>query len=325
MKIVILDAATLGNDLSFDRLRELGDLTVYQTTAQEDVAKRIQDCDAVILNKLKLTLDILSSAKNLKLICETATGYDNIDLEAARKLGIAVCNVPGYSTPSVVQVTLAMALSLATNLPEFSENVSSGKYSKGNCANTLTPVFHELSGKTWGIVGYGNIGKGVADVARALGCKILVCRNHPDGSDECVDIDTLCKNSDIISIHTPLSDSTRGLINEDRIATMKRDTIIINVARGAVTDEKAIAAAILEGRLGGFGCDVYSVEPFRADHPFYSLLGHPRVCLTPHMAWGSYESRVRCLDTVTDNIRAFYAGEKQNRVDHDATGQNLHI
>lgn len=315
MKIVILDAATLGDDLSFDGLQKLGELTVYQTTAQEDVAERICACDVVILNKLKLTSEILSSAKDLKLICETATGYDNIDLEAAKRLGIAVCNVPGYSTPSVVQVTLAMALSLATNLPEFSENVSSGAYSSGNCANTLTPVFHELAGKTWGIVGYGNIGKGVADVARALGCKILVCRNHPDGSDECVDIDTLCKNSDVISIHTPLSDSTRGLISAERISSMKKDTVIINVARGAVTDEKAIADAILEGRLGGFGCDVYSVEPFRADHPFYSLLGDPRVCLTPHMAWGSYESRVRCLDTVTDNIRAFYANEKQNRVD----------
>ena len=317
MKIVILDAATLGDDLTFDSLRELGELTVYKTTEQCKVAERISDCDVVILNKLKLTREILSAAKHLRLICETATGFDNIDVSAARALGIAVCNVPGYSTPSVVQVTLAMALSLTTNLPDFSQYVSSGAYSSGNCANTLTPVFHELAGKTWGIVGYGNIGRGVADVARALGCKILICRNHPDDSAECVDIDTLCKSSDIISIHTPLSNSTRGLISAERIASMRSDAIIINVARGAVTDEKAIADAILEGRLGGFGCDVYSIEPFREDHPFYALLKHPRVCLTPHMAWGSYESRVRCLDTVTDNIRAFYAGEKQNRVDQD--------
>ena len=315
MKIVMLDAATLGDDLTFERLRDLGELTVYASTEQDEVAERIRDCDVVILNKLKLTRDILSSAKALRLICETATGFDNIDVSAARELGIAVCNVPGYSTPSVVQLTLAMALSLATNLPDFAENVSSGAYSAGNCANTLTPVFHELYGKTWGIVGYGNIGKGVADVVCALGCKILVCRNHPDGSDECVDIDTLCKNSDVISIHTPLSESTRSLINAERIASMKRDAIIINVARGAITDEAAIANAILEGRLGGFGCDVYSVEPFRADHPFRALLGHPRVCLTPHMAWGSYESRVRCLDTVTDNIRVFYTDGIQNRVD----------
>ena len=163
MKTVILDAATLGNDLSFDRLRELGELTVYPTTAQDEVAERISECDVVILNKLKITADILKTAKNLKLICETATGFDNIDVQAARQRNIAVCNVPGYSTPSVVQVTVAMALSLATNLPDFTENVSSGAYSRGGSANTLTPVFHELCGKTWGIVGYGNIGRQVAD------------------------------------------------------------------------------------------------------------------------------------------------------------------
>ena len=315
MKIVMLDAGTLGDDLSFDALRELGELTVYRYTEQDEVSTRLADCDVVILNKLKLTREILSNAKKLKLVCETATGFDNIDLVAARELGIAVCNVPGYSTPSVVQVTLAMALSLATNLPDFAENVASGEYSKGTCANTLTPVFHELSGKVWGIIGYGNIGRGVADVARALGCKILVCRNRPDGSDEYVDIDTLCKEADIISIHTPLNDSTRGLISKARIDSMKQDAMIINVARGAVTDERAIAEAILSGKLGGFGCDVYSVEPFKEDHPFYSLLGHKRVCLTPHMAWGSYESRNRCLATIADNIRAFYSNEIQNRVD----------
>lgn len=315
MKTVMLDAGTLGDDLSFDALREFGELIVYKATEQSEVAQRISDCDTVILNKLKLTREILSRAKNLKLICETATGFDNIDISAARELGIAVCNVPGYSTPSVVQVTLAMALSLATNLPEFTETVVSGAYSRGNCANALTPVFHELSGKTWGVVGYGNIGRGVADVARALGCKILVCRNHSDGSNECVNIDTLCKEADIISIHTPLNDATRGFINKERIASMKRDAIVINVARGAVTDEGAIARAILDGRLGGFGCDVYSAEPFRDDHPFHALLGHRRVCLTPHMAWGSFESRARCLSTIADNIRAFYSGEKQNRVD----------
>ena len=269
----------------------------------------------MILNKLKLTRQILEQAKSLKVISETATGYDNIDVSAARELGIAVCNVPGYSTPSVVQLTVAMALSLATNLSAFADSVSSGEYSRGDCANRLTPVFHELSGRTWGVFGYGSIGRGVADVARALGCRILVCRANPDGSDECVDLDTLCRESDIISIHTPLNDATRGAINEGRIAMMKRDAIVINVARGAVTDEQALAKAVLDGRLGGLGCDVYSAEPFGREHPFYALLGHPRVCLTPHMAWGSYESRVRCLNTVTDNIRVFMSGGRQNRVD----------
>ena len=315
MRIVILDAQTLGADLSFDGLSALGELTVYENTAKDEVVAHLGDSEVAILNKVKLTADILAAAKHLKLICEMATGFDNIDLAAARAHGIAVCNVPGYSTPSVVQLTAAMALSLSTNLSDFSAHVSSGRYSAGKSANMLTPVFHELCGKTWGIVGYGSIGRGVAAVARALGCRLLVCRKNPDPSPECTDIDTLCQSADIISIHTPLSDTTRALINKERIAMMKRDAILINVARGAVTDEAAVADAILEGRLGGFGCDVYSTEPFSGDHPFAALLGHPRVCLTPHMAWGSYEARVRCLDTTIGNIRAFFAGEKQNRVD----------
>ena len=315
MRIVILDAQTLGADLSFDGLSALGELTVYQSTAPDEVVAHLGDCEVAILNKVKLTADVLSAAKNLKLVCEMATGFDNIDLSAARAHGIAVCNVPGYSTPSVVQLTAAMALSLSTNLADFSAHVSSGRYSAGQSANMLTPVFHELCGKTWGIVGYGSIGRGVAAVARALGCRLLVCRKNPDASPECTDIDTLCKNADIISIHTPLNDSTRALINKERIAMMKRDAILINVARGAVTDEGAVADAILDGRLGGFGCDVYSTEPFGEGHPFRALLGHPRVCLTPHMAWGSYEARVRCLETTIGNIRAFFAGEKRNRVD----------
>ena len=314
MRIAILDAATLGADLSLDGLGALGELDVYPTTAPAEVAERLVGCEVVVLNKVKLTREILASAKDLRLICETATGFDNIDVAAAREYGIAVCNVPGYSTPSVVQLTVAMALSLATNLPDFAGHVSSGEYSRGESANMLTPVFHELCGKTWGIVGYGNIGRGVADVARALGCRVLVCRRNPDASQGCVDIDTLCKNADVISVHTPLSAETRSLISRERIAVMKRDAILINVARGAVTDEAAVADAILEGRLGGFGCDVYSTEPFGEGHPFHKLLGNRRVCLTPHMAWGSYEARVRCLDTVIDNIRAFYGGEAKNRV-----------
>ena len=311
----MLDVANVGEDLPLDGLCALGELTAYPTTAQSEVAERIADCDVVILNKVKLSRELLASAKDLKLICVTATGYDNIDLAAAREYGIAVCNVPGYSTPSVVQLTLAMALSLATNLPDFAAHVSSGEYSRGRSANRLTPVFSELCGKTWGIVGYGNIGRGVAAVARALGCRILACRANPDFSDECTDIDTLCQNADIISIHTPLNEKTRGLISRARIASMKQNAILINVARGAVTDEAAIAEAILAERLGGFGCDVYSTEPFGEAHPFHALLGHRRVCLTPHMAWGSYEARVRCLDTVAENIRVFLDGGLCNRVE----------
>lgn len=312
MKLVLLDAGTLGADLSLDPFRALGDLTVYESTAPEEVAARIAGADVVMQNKTRVTREALSGS-GVKIICEAATGYDNIDLAAAREFGVAVCNVPGYSTPSVVQVTAAMVLSLATHLPAFTAHVASGDYTRGGAANKLTPVYHELSGLTWGVVGYGNIGKGVADVARALGCRVLVNRAHAD--ENSVSLETLCRASDVISLHTPLNDSTRGLIGEKEIALMKPGVILVNVARGAVTDEAAVARAVLSGKIGAFGCDVYGREPFGEDHPFHALLGRDNVALTPHMAWGSYEARVRCRDTMVSNIRAFFAGARQNRVD----------
>jgi len=315
MKLVMLDAGTLGDDLSFEALSALGHLTVYASTSPDQVAARIGDCEVAILNKIKMTAAIFDAAPRLRLICLTATGYDNVDLDAARAHGVAVCNVPGYSTPSVVQVTLATVLSLATHLSSYAEYVRSGEYERGGVANRLVPVYHELCGKTWGVVGYGSIGRGVAEVARALGCRLLVCRRTPDGSPESCDIDTLCRESDVITLHTPLNDSTRGLISRERIAMMKDGVILVNVARGLVTDEQAVTDAVLSGKLGGFGCDVFSAEPFGATHPFSALLDRENVILTPHMAWGSYEARVRCLQTIAENIRAFSSGECHNRVD----------
>ena len=315
MNIILLDAGTLGDDLSFDVLSSLGTLRVYATTSPDELSERVRDADVLILNKIKITRQVLAFAPRLRLICITATGYDNIDVAAARERGVAVCNIPGYSTPSVVQVTLAMALSLSTHLPAFADHVSSGAYAVGGVANCLVPVYHELAGKTWGIVGYGNIGRGVADVARALGCQVLVYRRHANGSSEECDIDTLCRESDVISLHCPLTDETRRLIDDRRIGLMKRGVMLLNAARGAVTDEEAVSRAVLSGQIGAFGCDVYSTEPFGKEHPFSALLGLPNVCLTPHMAWGSYEARVRCIETIASNIRAFLAGERQNRVD----------
>ncbi len=315
MKIVVLDAATLGEDLSLSPLSELGELIVYQHTTPGELPARLADCDVVVQNKVRLDRAAFAAAKRLKVVAEMATGYDNIDLAAARERGVAVCNVPGYSSASVVQVTAAMALSLATHLPAYRAHVASGDYSHGGVANKLTPVYHELAGKTWGVVGYGDIGRGVAAVACALGCRMLVCRKTPSAEEYCVDIDTLCREADIISLHTPLSDSTRNLINRERIAMMKDGAILINVARGAVTDEQAVADALLSGKLGGLGVDVYSQEPFPPTHPFYALRERENVCLTPHMAWGSFEARTRCLAIATDNIRAFFAGRRQNRVD----------
>lgn len=314
MKITVLDAETLGEDLSLEPLKKLGECDIYQSTNPEDVAGRIEICDVAVLNKIKLNETNLKYAKNLKLICVAATGYDNIDIDYCKEKGIAVCNVVGYSSHSCAQLTASMVLSLATHLDEYGAFVKSGEYSSGTVANKLSPAYHELFGKTWGIVGFGNIGQEVGRIAKALGCRLLVNkRTHIDGY-ECVDLDTLCEQSDIITIHTPLTNETRELINEKRLSLMKKDVILVNVARGAVVDEKAVTNAIKETRIGAFGCDVYSKEPFSATHPFYEIKDMKNVILTPHMAWGAYESRVRCLDEIVLNIKDFFSGGNKGRV-----------
>ncbi len=315
MKIVVADAATLGTDLDLSHLGALGEVEIYSTTAPHEIAARLAGADVVVLNKLRINRDTVGDHPSLKLVCVCATGFDNIDLDYCREKGIAVANVKGYSTHSVAQLTLSMALSLATNLPDFRACVANGSYTAGGIANRLTPVFHELYGKTWGIVGAGNIGGQVARVARAMGCHVIGFSRTPKENIEQVSLDDLCRRADIISVHLPLSDETRGILNAERIALMKKDAILINVARGAVTDEQALADAILQGRLGGLAVDVYSVEPFPEDHPFTAIRNHPRVCFTPHMAWGAKEARERCLFEVAKNIKAFVQGEHRNRVD----------
>lgn len=313
MKVAILDAATLGNDVDLSPIRSLGETAEYSTTTPDEIHGRILDADAVVVNKIKLNASNLPGTA-VKLICVAATGYDNIDTEYCREHGIALCNVPGYSTDNVAQLTLAMALSLVTHLPEYNEFVSSGAYSASGVANKLTPIYHEISSLTWGVVGGGGIGGKVAQVAEAMGCRVLMCRRKPDDRYEQVSIDELCKRSDIISLHVPLNDSTRGMISMERIAQMKPGAILINVARGAVTDEEALTEAVEQGRLGGLGVDVYSVEPFPKNHPFTRILGRKNVCFTPHMAWGSSEARNRCVRVIAENMQAFFSGEKQNRI-----------
>ena len=314
MKIVILDAATLGADIDLTPITAQGEVTVYQTTAQHEVAERLQDADAVVVNKLKMNAESLQNAYRLRLICVTATGYDNVDTAYCRARGIALCNVPGYSTDSVAQVTVAMALSLATHLVAYRDRVHSGAYTEGGVANHLTPVFHELSAMTWGIVGGGAIGTRVAEIAEAMGCRILLCRRKKQERFCQVELNELLAQSDIVSLHVPLTDETRHMIDAEALRKMKDNAILINVARGAVTDEAAVADAVISGKLGGLGVDVYSTEPFPTDHPFTPLTGRENVCLTPHMAWGSAEARARCVATVAGNIRNFFVGKEQNRI-----------
>lgn len=314
IRMVMLDAGTLGDDLSLEPLRANGELTEYAFTAPEQIAERLCGAQVAVVNKIKMNAETLRGVTDLKLICVAATGYDNIDLDYCKEQGIAVCNVPAYSTDSVAQITAAMVLSLTSHLTEFRKFVHEGAYSEGDIANRLSPYYHELSSMTWGVVGGGGIGTRVAQIAKAMGCRVLMCRRKPDDRFEQVDIDALCEQSDIVSLHVPLTDETRGMINADRLNKMKDGAILVNVARGAVTDEEAVAQAVESGKLGGLGVDVYSTEPFRPDHPFYRLLSRDNVCLTPHMAWGSVESRNRCSAVISENIRRFFDGTAQNRI-----------
>ena len=315
MNIVVLDAATLGSDLKLTPLEALGTVYAYPGTTPAELAERIADADILISNKLKLNRENLKNAQRLKLICVCATGFDCIDVEYCREQGIGVCNVPGYSTESVSQLTLAMALSLMGHLKEYRDHVHTGAYTRGGVANCLTPVWHEIAGKTWGVIGGGNIGQRVAGLAEAFGCKVIMCRRKVDPKYPTVDVNTLCKVADIISVHTPLDEGTRGMIGAEQIALMKKNAIFINVARGLVADEEALAQAIAEDRIGGLGVDVFSVEPFGKDHPYQKILNRDNVLLTPHTAWGAIETRERCLNIVADNIRVWRSGAKQNRVD----------
>lgn len=315
MKITVLDAETIGADVSMEVFSLFGEVTVYASTSPNEVALHAAGAEVLLLNKVRLNAENLRGCDTLRLICVAATGFDNIDLDYCRSRGIAVCNVVGYSTQSVAQLTLAMALSLMTNLPAFDAHVRSGAYTANGIPNCLTPTYHEIAGKTWGIVGFGNIGRQVGLVARALGCRVLVNKRTPVEDWDCVSLEKICRESDILSIHTPLNEATRNLIDREHIAMMKPNAIVINVARGAVTDEQALADALREGRLGGLGVDVYSTEPMRAEHPFYSIRERENVCFTPHMAWGAYETRVRLLSEMAENIRSYLEGGKRNRVD----------
>lgn len=312
MKIVILDGKTLGDDISLNIFD--GDVEIYDTTVPEDVEGRILDAEVVIVNKIRLNESNLKNAKKMKLICVAATGYDNIDTAYCKEKGIAVCNVKGYSTQSVAQLTVSMVLSLMMHQREYCDFVTSGEYTKSGVANRLSPTYYELAGKTWGIVGLGDIGKQVARVADAFGCKVLAFKRTPDENYNCVTLSELVQESDIITVHLPASEETKGIISREVISKMKKNAVFVNVARGAVVDEEALCDAILEDRIAGIGVDVYSKEPFDENHCFNKIMKKSNVLLTPHIAWGAYESRVRCLEEIKKNINAFFSGEIRNRI-----------
>ena len=318
MQIVFLDAATLGKSISTDMIKKtlspLGEAEIYETTSPDKAPERVAEAEIIITNKVVMDAELLKYAKNLKLICECATGFDNIDLDYCREHGIDVRNVRGYSTDSVVQVTVAMALSLVSRLNEYSSYVKSGAYTNGNVPTYVDLVYHEISGMKWGVIGAGAIGRRVMEAADVLGAEVMTfSRTKHEGLNN-VSLERLCAESDIITVHIPLNDETRGMINSETLSKMKKNVILINAARGAVFDEEETAKAIENGQIGGLGVDVYSSEPLSADSPYQRILNYKNVIFTPHMAWGSHEARMRCLYEVKANIEDFKKKGNRNSI-----------
>lgn len=316
-KLVVLDGKTLG-DVNYDLLKEFGECIVYDMTNKEEVVDRIKDANIVLTNKVILNEDNLKHAKNLELICEMATGFNNIDIEYAKKNGIAVTNVAGYSTNTVVQHTFATLLHLYDKISYYDNFVKSGEYSNSYMFTNLDRPFNELMGKTWGIVGLGSIGRGVAKVCEAFGVNVIYYSTSGKNNNSDyrrVNLEELLKESDIISIHAPLNDNTKGLINYETLCQMKKEAVIVNMGRGPIIVDEDLAKAIDEEKISGAALDVFSVEPIQKDNPLLSVKNKDRLVLTPHIAWASIEARNRLFNDLLENIRAYNKGEKRNRVE----------
>lgn len=317
MKIVLLDAATMGADIDFSPIDKLGEVIKYPNTVPAERAERIKEADVVVVNKIVLDAEVLSCAHNLKLICVFAVGYNNIDISYCKEHNIKVRNVPGYCSQSVCQHTFALLFDLIENMRYYDDFVKSGKYSGSGLANHLGKPFFEISGKKWGIIGMGAIGRAVADCAAAFGAKVSyssVSGAKREEKYENIPLDKLLAESDIISVHAPLNEKTMHLIGERELSLMKKTAVIINVGRGAIIDEEALARAIDNGVIAGCGLDVYCEEPPRKESPVLSIRDKDKVIYTPHIAWSSFEARARCVSMTADNIGAFINGEDRNDV-----------
>ena len=316
-KIVVLDGKTLGN-VDYIRLNEFGQVIYYDLTLKQEVAERIKDANIILTNKVVLDKENLKSATDLELICEMATGYNNIDVKYAKENNIAVTNVTGYSTTTVAQHTFAMLLHLYDNINYFDNFIKSGEYSKSVMFTNLEMPYKDLCGKVWGIIGLGNIGKRVAKIAQAFGARVVYYSTSGKNADSDyarVEFDSLLKQCDIISIHAPLNEKTEGLINYEAFTRMKKDAVLINVARGPIVVDEDLARAIDEEIIGGAALDVFKVEPIPAKNPLLDIKNKERLVLTPHVAWASIEARNRLFSDLLENISAYNRGEIRNRVD----------
>lgn len=302
MKIVFLDTKTVGNDISLDPIKSEGDLRVYEVTSQKEIVERIKDADIVITNKVEINLGKreLEDASNLKLICVAATGYNNIDIEAAKLKNIPVVNVADYSTDSVAQMVFSYILTFTNSPLKFDKDVKNGEWSKSHIFTLLNYPITKLKGKKLGVIGYGNIGKRVAKIGKTFEMDILIAKRSKQ------DLENVLKNSDIITIHTPLSDETENMITEKEFKIIKKDAILINAARGGIVNEKDLYNALKNKKIRGAAIDVMVEEPPRSGSPLFEL---DNIIITPHVAWASKEARQAVIDGVAENVRKFKEGK----------------
>ena len=317
MKIVVLDGYTENpGDLSWEGFEALGDMTVYDRTAADEILARAKGAQVLLTNKTPLNAETLAAlAPELQYIGVLATGYNVVDIAAARSHGVPVCNIPTYGTAAVAQFVMALLLELCHHVGDHSRSVKAGDWSR--CPDFCywnTPLI-ELAGKTFGVVGYGRIGRAAAKLAAAFGMEVLACDAHAsagsDGVARMVSLEELLAASDVISLHCPLLESNRGMINREAIARMKDGVLLINTSRGPLIDEQALADTLHTGKVAGAGLDVLTVEPARPDNP---LMKEPNCLITPHIAWAPKESRQRLMDIAVDNLKAWLAGSPQNVV-----------
>ena len=316
LKIVILDGYSANpGDLSWKELEQIGEVTVYDRTSPSETIQRAADADIVLTNKVVLDREKIAQLPRLKYIGVLATGYNVVDIEAAHQRGVIVTNVPAYSTESVAQMVFAHLLTVTNRTEYYAIQNRKGRWSSNPDFCYWDFPHMELAGKTFGIVGLGNIGRRVAEIALAFGMKVMAMTSKsqdqlPTGIEK-ADIQTLLSSSDVLSLHCPLTDKTRHLIDAETLLKMKPTAILINTGRGPLIDDQAVANALQEGRLGAFCADVFTTEPPASNNP---LLSQPNAFITPHIAWASTEARVRLIQIATDNVRAFINCKTQNAV-----------
>lgn len=317
MNIVFLDADSIGSDIDFSGFYQLGNVTMYGHSAPAEIPGRIHDADVVIVNKTEMNAQTVGEAPNLKLICVTATGTDILDKDFLAKRNIIWKNVAGYSTENVSQHTFALLFYLLEKMSYYDAYVKDEKYVNDTCFSHFANPYHELSGKTWGIIGLGAIGRRVADIAKAFGCHVIyysASGSRPqDGYDQ-VDLDTLLTTSDIVSVHAPLTDQTRGLMDAAAFRKMKQSAIFINVGRGPIMDEQALADALINDEIAAAGLDVLSTEPMKADNPLRQIKDSTKLVITPHIAWASVEARERLMKIILEQVTEFASAQETVRL-----------